>query len=425
MPSARGRPAALPGAEGAARRGRVVAPWLALVLVIAAWLALRAVPTAWIEARWLTDWLPWASRVSAAAIDAVPLSLTALSAAIVALGVGLGVWSGRRRGQRHRWVWVAAAVLTLGPAFEWSWGMAYRRSPLEVRLALPTASPKEAALWAAFDRLAAYAHADAPDDLGRLARDAPWWTNALVAGSACVAEIDVYVSQRPVPLRLPTAVRRLPAGTLLSGGFSGVQAPWWREPHVDGGLPPAAALATGLHEVAHAAGWAGEAETDAIAMLAGLACDDADVRFATALHALQLVRAELRRLPHPGPDAQELAARWAALPEAAHVAWEAAADAVRAHRRAPVQRAAEATYGVYLRSHGVEAGMADYGRASVLLVAAFRRCSDEAGAPWCGPGQSSPGEEPPAEVRPSASPGSAPASASGVASPAGVGRANR
>lgn len=428
MPSARARPPLPPAHDGPARRGRV-APWLALVLASAAWLGLRAVPTSWIEDRWLRGWLPWAAEVSATAIDAVPVSLTLLSAALVAAGVGVGLWSGRRRRRRHRWVWVAAALLTLGPAFEWAWGMGYRRVPLEVRLGLPPGAPGEAALWAVFDRLAAIAHADAPDDLDRLARGAPWWRGALAAGSACVAEVDAYVGERSAPLRLPTTVRRLPAGTLLRGGFGGVQAPWWREPHVDGGLPPASALATGLHELAHAAGWAGEAETDAIATLAGLGCDDQDVRFATALHGLQLVRAELRRLPPPSTEVQdELAARWASLPAAATLAWAAAADAIGAHRLAPLQRAAEATYGAYLRAHGIEGGMADYGRAAVLLVAALERCSDTAGAPWCDLPHSAPGAAPPAEVRPSAVPGSASAVASTTAArglPSGDGRANR
>jgi hypothetical protein len=277
-------------------------------------------------------------------------------------------------------------VLALGPAFEWAWGMGYRRSPLEARLGLPTEAPAREPRCGRRSTGSRRSRTPTPPTIssGWRAGGALVDARAFAAGSACVAEVDAYVSGRPAPLRLPATVRRLPAGTLLSGGFAGVQAPWWREPHVDGGLPPAAALATGLHELAHAAGWAGEAETDAIAVLAGLACDDPDVRFATALHGLQLVRASCGGCPRPrrGAGARRT------LGDAAgggDVAWAASADAVRAHRLAPVQRAAEATYDVYLRAHGIEAGMADYGRAAVLLVAALERCSDEAGAPWCAP----------------------------------------
>jgi hypothetical protein len=355
---------------------------LALALVAGVWALLRALPTPWIEAHWLPSWLPPASRATATAIDAVPVSLTVLSA--VALVAVLGGWAWRWRGRRHRLLWVAAALLTLGPAFELAWGMAYRRIPLETRLALPAEAPDATAAWAALDRLAAIAAAAAPGDLARLAGDAPWWDEALANGSACVAATDAYVSERSEPLRLPRTVRRLPAGTLLRGGFSGVQSPWWREPHVDGGLPPAAALATGLHEVAHAAGWAGEAETDTVAILAGLACADPDVRFASAVHALPLVRAELLRMHHADPDwRQGLDARWARLPQAVRSAWSAASAAAARHRSAPLQRVATATYGVYLRAHGVAGGMADYGRAGVLVVAALDRCEVDAAAPWC------------------------------------------
>jgi hypothetical protein len=359
---------------------------LALALVAGLWALLRALPTEWIEAHWLPAWLPPASRATATAIEAVPVSLTALSAVALVVVLGVWAWRSRRRGQRHRLVWMAAAVLMLGPAFEWAWGMGYRRLPLEARLGLPAEAPDAAAAWAALDRLAAVAAATAPGDLTRLAGDAPWWDEALAHGSACVAAADAYVSDRSEPLRLPQTVRRLPAGTLLRGGFSGVQAPWWREPHVDGGLPPAAALTTGLHEVAHAAGWAGEAETDTVAILAGLACADPDVRFASAVHGLPLVRAELLRLHHADPGwRQELDARWARLPPAVRSAWSATSAAVARHRSVPLQRVATATYGVYLRAHGVAGGMADYGRAGVLVVAALERCEVDTAAPWCAP----------------------------------------
>jgi hypothetical protein len=145
-----------------------------------------------------------------------------------------------------------------------------------------------------------------------------------------------------------------------------------------------AALSTGLHELAHAAGWAREAETDALAMLAGLACADPDVRFAAALHGLLLVRSELGRVAHADPAWREaLAARWATLPPAAGAAWAASRAATERYRSATVERAAGAVYDTYLRSQGVEAGLADYGRAGVLLVNALRACDAGAAAPWC------------------------------------------
>jgi hypothetical protein len=195
--------------------------------------------------RWLRDWLPLASRLSAAAIDAVPLSLTALSAALLAHGRRVARLERAAQGRRHRWVWVAVAVLTLGPAFEWAWGMAYRRSPLEVRLGLPTEARTRprcgrrstACRSSRAPTRPATSHAWLGARRGGRAR----WPPAAPASPRSTPTS----AGGSVPLRLPATVRQLPAGTLLSGGFGGVQAPWWREPHVDGGLPPATALATG------------------------------------------------------------------------------------------------------------------------------------------------------------------------------------
>ena len=53
---------------------------------------------------------------------------------------------------------------------------------------------------------------------------------------------------------------------------------------------------------------------------------------------------------------------------------EAARDAAAAYARPAVRRAAGATYDAYLRAQGLDAGLADYGRAGVLVVAVLARC---------------------------------------------------
>ena len=134
----------------------------------------------------------------------------------------------------------------------------------------------------------------------------------------------------------------------------------------------------------HTAGWAGEAETDALSVLAGIACDDPDVRFASALHGLLLVRAELLRLPHAEPAWREaLDVRWSTLPRVANEAWAASSAALARHRSAAIERTVGATYDAYLRASGIEGGIADYGRAGVLLLAALEGCDQRPDAPWC------------------------------------------
>jgi hypothetical protein len=360
-------------------------PWAVLAGLVAAWGALRVLPAGWIDGPWAAGLLPPLSAASAAAIDASPISLTL---------VGAGVWllvvvvtaTRRTLDRTSRLAWVLTLVAALGPTFELAWGLGYRRSPLEARLALGTAAPTAEPTWAVLDRLLTLAIASAPPSREAVALDARWRPDAFAAAATCVAAADAHVVGRDAPLRLPNRVRVLPAGLLLSGGFAGFQAPWWREPHLDGGLPPVAATSTGLHELAHAAGWAREAETDALATLAGLACADPDVRFAAALHALLLVRAELGRVAHDDPAWRaRLDAAWATLPAVAGDAWAASRAATLRHRSATVERAAGAVYDGYLRAQGVEAGIADYGRAGVLVVNALGACDGATTqpTPWC------------------------------------------
>ena len=383
-PPGRSTPSRPPHPATRRRHGRWA--WAALASLAGLWWALRSAPPAWIDDVWAHRYLPPLSHATAALADALPWSLTLLGAVALLAGVVALALAGPGGSRSARLAWAAVPLLALGPAFELAWGLGYRRTPLETRLGLPTAAPTADAAWGALDHLLAVAIASAPSDERRVALDAPWSTAAVAAGSACVASADAHASGRTAALRLPSGVRRLPAGFLLQGGFVGVQLPWWREPHVDGGLPPAAALATALHEFAHAAGWAREAETDALAVLAGLACPDPEVRFAAALHGLLRVRSELGRAVHEDEGWRAvLAARWATLPPAAGAAWAATSAAIARHRSAPVERVATAAYDTYLRSQGVTAGMADYDRAGVVLVAALAGCAADRSAPWCAP----------------------------------------
>ncbi len=360
-------------------RGRRTPLAIALVAAVGVW-ATRTAPVAWIETTWLHTVLPRLSTWSAGAIDLAPFSWTL--AGIVALPVVLVVASRRRRLPWLAWTVALVAVAAVG--FDLAWGVAYRRVPLEDRLGLASTAPATRDLFDAFDTLVAVARAAAPADASSVDAAAPWPAASWPAASRCVAHADAEVSHRSRPLDLPTTVRRLPAGTLLVGGFGGVVGPWLREPHVDGGLPPVSALATGLHELAHAAGWAGEAQTDALATLAGLACDADEVRFAAAVHGIGSLRTDLRRLAATDPEvAQELETRVAGLPVAVSRASEAARSASERYAWPTTRRLAATTYDAYLRSQGVDAGLADYGRASVLVTAALARCADDRDAGPC------------------------------------------
>lgn len=360
------------------RRPRSTAPRprMSTALLVAAgvaamaWGLLRLAPASWIDGAWAHVVLPGLTNAARPALGSVPGSLTGATLA-VALVVVLA--AAARRGAAYRLALLLAAVAIAGATFDVAWGVGYRRTPLEARLGLPVGAPTAADLLAATDRLIAVATEAAPADPASIDRGAPWPATSWTAAAACVAAADAVVSGRRTPLALAGTVRRLPAGTMLSGGFAGFVGPWWREPHLDGALPPAAARATALHELAHAAGWAREAETDALGVLAGLRCDVPELRFAAAVHALDLLRAERTRIAEGAPD-EALERRLATLPAAAGRARAAARDAAAAYARPAVRSAVGATYDAYLRVQGVDAGLADYGRAGVLVVAALARC---------------------------------------------------
>ncbi len=354
--------------------------WGIALLAGVGWLALRTAPVAWIETTWSSTILPRASAWTAPWIDLVPFSWTL--AFLIGLPVALALVARRTR---LPWTALIAAMVALAAfGFDLAWGVAYRRVPLEAQLGLTSAAPSTRDLFDTFDRLVDAAQQAAPADPTSVDAAGGWPAGAWRSAAKCVADADAEVSGRDHPLSLPTAVRRLPAGTLLVGGFAGVTGPWLREPHVDGGLPPVAALATGLHELTHTAGWAGEAQTDALATLAGLACGAEEVRFAAAVHALGLVRGEIRRAVAGDPDlTRELDERVARLPASVSRSAEAARTAAERYAWPAARAVAGATYDVYLRSQGVEAGLADYDRASVLLTASLLRCREEPTPPWC------------------------------------------
>lgn len=328
------------------------AAWALLAVGLA--LALIPWPEPWVE-RWFARGLfPAVSHLLAPWVGAVPWSVTgtvALALLLTILGA-LPSRAGRRFVGRHLLPWTAA-LLVLG--FMLVWGLAYRRAPLATLIGVPAAAPTSAEVVTAQARLLAV--------LTRSAGSAPPGPADVVAAGRCVASEVRRLTGSSVAVG--RRVKALPPGTLLGLGFAGVTSPWLLEPHVDAGLPPVERLATATHELTHSAGFAREADTDALAVLAGLRCDDPAVRYALALHGLDLLLVSL-----PDGARQELVD---SLPRRALQDLRAASAASARYRVPWLQRAATATYGTYLKSRGVQAGMADYGRATTLVVQALAR----------------------------------------------------
>jgi hypothetical protein len=285
-------------------------------------------------------------------VDATGVSLTG-ALAVTLLAAWLAA-TALPRTRRHRGRGALALLVGLAVLFGLAWGEAYRRAPLESLLDLGDAPPTRAQAAAAADALLR----SLPSPPTPEASEA-----RLRAARRCVAREVLRATGTRVAV--PYRVRALPPGALLTFGFAGVTLPWLHEPYVDGALPPPAFLAAATHELVHAAGFAREADTDALAVLAGVACDDPAVRYALALHALAGIAASL-----PAGPRTDLLAR---LPERARQDLRNEAAAAARYRVGALARRATGLYGTYLKSQGVARGMADYGRATSLVILALTR----------------------------------------------------
>lgn len=245
-----------------------------------------------------------------------------------------------------------ALVLLL--AFPLTFGLGYRLPPLEELPQLAGRQVAPGSVQHAIARALVALDAAAPDvDSASLA--AP---QAVAAASHCVARLTGGLRGGPPP-SLPARVKALPPGLLLRFGFAGVVSPWLLEPHVDAGLPPAAALAVALHEFAHTAGFASEASAEAVGLAAGLRCHDPAVVYAAALRLVSGVAAGL-----PPAEREEFRA---ALPSRALADLRASARA-SARFSSSAAPGAAAAYDLYLRSQGESGGVSEYDRGTELAL---------------------------------------------------------
>lgn len=319
-------------------------------------LALLPWPAAVAEGLYLGLFHPLWTTLTVPLVDSSVHSVSALLVLlIVTLPLALLLAGGRRaRGAALRfWGSTALALLFLFPL---TFGLGYRLPSLEERLGGAGLAVSQEArtrvMGAVVDTLVESANAIAP---GSLAGE-----EAHAAAAACVARYAGAVRGGAEP-RLPRRLKLLPPGLLLRFGFAGIASPWLLEPHVDAGLPAASVLAVGLHEFAHTAGFAAEAEAEAVGLLAGMRCDDPRVSYAAAL---RLARAFSGSLTQAERTAFE-----AAWPERALADARAARRATELFYQPELAPGLVSAYDLYLRSQGEREGMGEYDRGVALAVA--------------------------------------------------------
>lgn len=292
---------------------------------------------------------------------------------IVSLGTvwGVAVMVALRAGRcRLRDVTIRGArcLLWLAPlylAFLLLWGFHYARVPLIERLGLDASPPRQAELERLAERMVAEAmiwRAQAVEDANGVFR--------LRDGRASLtAGIREIIEGNPDPLLpgpLPVLRMAWLSPILSALGISGIYIPFTGEPHINAQVPEAHLPCVACHEVAHAAGHAGEDEANFMAWWACARSPRADFRYSGALVALEYLLGALA-----ADDPQGAAARVEGLPAPIRRDLRAAWEFWRRHESL-LSRAATDVNDAYLRAQGEPGGVHSYGEMVTLLVAWHR-----------------------------------------------------
>jgi hypothetical protein len=342
--------------------------WYAVLVLLAlqlVWLTLP-IPPEWIEAYYtsglfaaVTAPLVWVQQL-------VPISMTTLIGTVV-VPAGLfaaitAVAVARRRGVAWRSIaWTAArctvALVVLGHGwFLTTFGVGYRRAPIETRLGLVGGDAvSREDLDATLDDMLTIIEKDLENPEHRDEAAA-----LLAIGESMAEMVEAWDGKRPP---LPHNVKRLPGGLLIVFGAYGINSPLLMEPHTDGALPSHAVVSTGAHELAHVAGFSGEADATLAGLLAGLRADHPYARYASALSAFANLTAELSR--------EEQRARVEMLPAEALNDLRAEAEVYKRYTREMTHTVFQPVYHSYLVTQGVSEGIEDYSRGARLFVNAW------------------------------------------------------
>lgn len=318
-------------------------------------------PTSWIEQIYSRGLYPFVSGMIIPITAAIPFSLsTLLLLAIPLLWTVISLSSFQKRQSNWWWGWwlwrslVTASIIYA--LFVLLWGANYRRESVETLYGLPDLSISQDEVKTLADSLLKTIETTVNAERNE--------TRAITAIQDAMIQINYNLTGASLTLPVP---KRLPAGWLiLSGRASGVVSPWTLEAHVDGALPEVAYIAVGAHELAHLAGFAGEADADFVSAIAGLNAKDDYARYAVALKiwwdAVSTFSTELQK--------QYLDK----LPSQARADLESSFEPYRRYRMPIwIQRLQHQSYDWYLKTQGVEAGISDYSRIISLLVKAQKQ----------------------------------------------------
>ncbi len=254
-----------------------------------------------------------------------------------------------------KWSFILSGFLLV--AYLFLWGAGYYRKPVEAKLDLEIVNPKEDEIKQIMDELLIIiTENNIPRDKRNPDRSIQEISKTM---TKIVSEWD------KVPIYLPPRIRKTPRGLLLFNSTSGMCFPFTLEPHVDGALPPHALVSTAAHELAHIAGFCGEAEASFIGYVSALNTDDPFARYSVALDIYQRFASFLP------PEERKKAIEQ--LPPEAQQDLKEEREVLTKYRVKWFSEISWKVYDKYLKSQGVTEGVKDYGRAANLLVASIRK----------------------------------------------------
>lgn len=352
--------------------GRYMTPgrWalLALVLFEIGWLLFP--PHHVLVEQWYSlGFYPVVSSVIVPVQNALPVPITAILIVGTCLALCAWMWRagrGLRAAGRSPWgilprlLGVAAwgvALFLLG--FLVLWGAGYQRTPVAERWALDGANLTAEEAARLQGELLAVIQENVEELDGR--------SRAGAVQAIAVSMERLLHGQGDGAVRVPRQVRATPPGLFLAFSTAGMCVPPAIEPFADGAYDDISFVQVAAHELAHVAGYNRESEATLIGYLAGLASDDPLARYAVALD----IYADLcRRIP----EEEARTAAWEALPARARDDLQtrrAIGDRYRI-KIALFQRVGYHVYDGYLKSQGIEDGMANYSAGLRLFAGAWR-----------------------------------------------------
>lgn len=326
----------------------------ATVVFLATGAALAPLPAGWIEQVYSRGFYP--AFQPAVTRTSNLSSIALLDVGVAALLAATGAAFFRRWGAHGRWeavvrtvAWLVTAAAVIYLLFLLSWGLHYRRVPLEEKLEFDHAritgeSARQLAALAIEQLNAGHAAAHAESfRVQALER-------GLAEAQGLLGHAGVAAVGRP---------KRSLAGIYFRyAAVDGMTVPVFLEIIVNPDLLPVELPSVLAHEWSHLAGYADESEASLVGWIAGMRSGDPVARYSAWLDAYRLainvltreVRATLPPLAEgPRQDLRAIAARYA--------------------RSSPrVRSAARGVYDSYLKANRIEEGIANYDVALQLLL---------------------------------------------------------